>query len=224
MSTRGWYLVGMLVLLFLANLAMLMGMTNWPQRMSEGFASDMKAGKVKMGVAKEQFADVEAALKEEGKKPNGAAPKQLEAFADLAAGSGNLAAKTAPFNMPPVLGLGGTPPPVPGKKDKYDAEGFMDYLTSGFGTASIGAYDGINMAAGLENSINQGFKKTTPNEPLAGPPVEVGPDNLFYFKNNQCKPECCPATLACDGGCVCSDASQRNFINSRGGNRQHGDI
>ena len=33
------YLVGMLVLLFLANVAMLMGMTNWPQRTREGFAT-----------------------------------------------------------------------------------------------------------------------------------------------------------------------------------------
>jgi hypothetical protein len=224
MSTRGWYLIGMLVLLFLANLAMLMGMTNWPQRMSEGFATDMKAGKVKMGVAKEPFADaVGTALTEPGKKPIGSGAKKLEGFADLNA-SGNL--NIAPINMPPVLGMGGTPPPVPGrpKRDTYDAEGFMDYLTSGFGTASIGAYDGINMAAGLENSINQGFKKSTPNVPLAGPPVEVGPDNLFYFKNNECKPECCPATLACDGGCVCSTPQQRDFINTRGGNRQHGDI
>jgi len=35
------YLVGMLVLLFLANVAMLMGMTNWPQRTREGFAEHM---------------------------------------------------------------------------------------------------------------------------------------------------------------------------------------
>jgi hypothetical protein len=220
MTTRGWYLVGMLVLLFLANLAMLMGMTNWPVRLGEGFAAHMDKPKTHSGVAppKEAFADMEAAVNGQ-KKGSGA----LEPFADLAAGSGNLAAKVAPINLPPVLGQGSVTPPLP-KKDKRDAEGFMDYLTSGFGTASIGAYDGVNMAAGLENPINQGFKKSTPNEPLAGPAVEIGPDNLFYFKNNQCKPECCPATLACDGGCVCSSSQQRNFINSRGGNRQHGDI
>jgi hypothetical protein len=174
-------------------------------------------------VAKEHFADVEAAVN--GKRV-GSGAKALEAFEDAPKAAGALGVKAAPFNtLPtlPVLGTGSVPSPFP-KKDKYDAEGFMDYLTSGFGTASIGAYDGINMAAGLENSINQGFKKTTPNEPLAGPPVEVGPDNLFYFKNNQCKPECCPATLACDGGCVCSSSEQRNFVNSRGGNRGHGDI
>ena len=37
--SRAWYLVGMLALLFVANLGMLLGMTNWPQRVRERFAS-----------------------------------------------------------------------------------------------------------------------------------------------------------------------------------------
>ena len=41
MSSRGMYLLGMLAILFLANIAMLMGMTNWPQRTREGFASKL---------------------------------------------------------------------------------------------------------------------------------------------------------------------------------------
>jgi hypothetical protein len=41
MNSRGYYLIGMLVLLFLANIAMLMGLTNWPQRVREGFASSV---------------------------------------------------------------------------------------------------------------------------------------------------------------------------------------
>ncbi len=165
---RGTYLIGMLVLLFLANLAMLMGMTNWPQRVREGFANDVVAGKVM--VAKEE--------------PKKAAPKE---------GS----AAVAP-------------------------EPFMDYLSNGFATAPIGSYDGMNMAAGLPPAA-QGFRARLPNEPLAGPPVEIGPDNLFYFKNNQCKPECCGATLSCDGGCVCTTSEQRTYIAERGGNRRHDD-
>lgn len=43
MTTRGMYLIGMLVLLFVANLAMLMGLTNWPQRVREGFADAVAA-------------------------------------------------------------------------------------------------------------------------------------------------------------------------------------
>jgi dTDP-4-amino-4,6-dideoxygalactose transaminase len=50
-------------------------------------------------------------------------------------------------------------------------------------------------------------------------PVEIGPDNLFMFKNNQCKPECCGASFSCGSGCVCTTAKQRDFIASRGGNR-----
>jgi type II secretory pathway pseudopilin PulG len=41
MTTRGYYLIAMLVLLFLANIAMLMGMTNWPQRVREGFVAQL---------------------------------------------------------------------------------------------------------------------------------------------------------------------------------------
>ena len=39
MSSRGTYLIVMLALLFLANICMLMGFTNWPQRTREGFAA-----------------------------------------------------------------------------------------------------------------------------------------------------------------------------------------
>lgn len=161
MSTRSMYLLGMLALLFVANICMLMGMTNWPQRTREGFAAVM-------------------------------------------AGSGAAAAAA--------------------KAKKV--EGFMDMLVpaggSAFGTAAIGSYDGRNMASGLPPAA-QGFRARLPNEPLAGPEIEVGPDNLFIFANNQCKPECCGATLSCDGGCVCSSEKQRNFINQRGGNRMHDD-
>jgi hypothetical protein len=159
MSPRGWYLVGMLVLLFLANLAMLIGMTNWPQRTREGFAAAIASGQKKM---------------------SGAAG--MEKFEDYLQSAGG----------------------------------------SAFATAPIGSYDGLNLAAGMPPA-SQGFRGNHPDEPLAGPPVEVGPDNLFIFKNNQCKPECCGATLSCDGGCVCSQKIQRDFINMRGGNRKHDD-
>lgn len=157
MTPRGWYLIGMLVLLFLANVAMLMGMTNWPQRTRENFAAEIVSGQKKLGSNTEKFED----------------------FLTSAGGSA-------------------------------------------FATAPIGMYDGINLAAGLPPEA-QGFRANHPNEPLLGPPVEVGPDNLFIFKNNQCKPECCGATLSCDGGCVCSSVADRLLINSRGGNRLHED-
>jgi hypothetical protein len=167
LSTRGMYLLGMLALLFVANICMLMGMTNWPQRTRENFAATMVAANSKSGVSNA-----------------------------LAATKGRV------------------------------AEGFMDMLVpaggSAFGTAAIGSYDGRNMASGLPPTA-QGFRARMPNEPLAGPEIEVGPDSLFIFANNQCKPECCGATLSCDGGCVCTTAKQRDFINTRGGNRLHDD-
>lgn len=43
--------------------------------------------------------------------------------------------------------------------------------------------------------------------------------SMFMFANNQCRPECCPSTYTCDKGCVCTTEQQRQFINSRGYNR-----
>jgi len=99
-------------------------------------------------------------------------------------------------------------------------EGFADYIMSGAGTGNnyeaIGAYD--NVLKVPDNGMSN-WRATAPNEPLLGPEVEVGPDNLFIFKNNQCKPECCGASFSCGSGCVCTTAKQRDFIASRGGNR-----
>jgi len=49
------------------------------------------------------------------------------------------------------------------------------------------------------------------------------PKSMFMFAKNQCKPECCPADFSCDGGCICTTENQRNFINTRGGNRTYDD-
>jgi len=100
------------------------------------------------------------------------------------------------------------------------SEGFADYIMSGAGTGknyeAMGAYD--NVLKVPDNGMSN-WRDKAPNEPLLGPEVEIGPDNLFMFKNNQCKPECCGASFSCGSGCVCTTAKQRDFINSRGGNR-----
>ena len=44
-------------------------------------------------------------------------------------------------------------------------------------------------------------------------------NTMFYFKNNQIKPECCPSTYSSSNGCVCTSISQLNYLNQRGGNR-----
>ena len=98
-------------------------------------------------------------------------------------------------------------------------EGFANYAAAPAGAKDayekIGAFDGITLQTGTDSS----WRATAPNEPLKGPEVEMGPDSLFLFKNNQCKPECCDSSFSCDGGCVCTTPKQREYINTRGGNR-----
>ena len=100
-------------------------------------------------------------------------------------------------------------------------EGFSSYfLENAAGTKAsfspMGAYDGVQLSTGNKDSV---WRYTAPNEKLLGAAFEPGPDSLFMFKNNQCKPECCGASFSCGGGCVCTTPDQRQYIASRGGNR-----
>jgi len=100
-------------------------------------------------------------------------------------------------------------------------EGFVSYYLENAGGAgkqykSMGAFDGVGLTC--PDGVSK-WKCNTPNEPLNGPAFQPGPDSLFMFKNNQCKPECCPSSYACDGGCVCTTPDQRQVIATRGGNR-----
>ena len=100
-------------------------------------------------------------------------------------------------------------------------EGFTSYSGQPGGAKDsyepIGPFDGVKMVAGPQSS----WRYTSPNEPLNGyfPKFTPGPDNLFMFKDNQAKPECCGASYSSDMGCVCTTPEQRKFINMRGGNR-----
>ena len=49
--------------------------------------------------------------------------------------------------------------------------------------------------------------------------TDKSPNNMFMFAYNQCKPECCPSTYSCDGGCICTTKKQRKYIVSRGNNK-----
>jgi hypothetical protein len=99
-------------------------------------------------------------------------------------------------------------------------EGFVDYILNASPTGdnyeAIGTYD--NVVKVPEHGQSQ-WRGPAPNEPTLGPEITPGPDNLFLFKNNQCKPECCPGSYSCGSGCVCTTSKQRDFIASRGGNR-----
>jgi len=101
------------------------------------------------------------------------------------------------------------------------SEGFTSYfLQNGAGTGSnykpVGSYDNVKLSTA--NSVSS-WRGTAPDEKLMGAEFAPGPDSLFMFKNNQCKPECCGASFSCDGGCVCTTPQQRQLIASRGGNK-----
>ena len=105
--------------------------------------------------------------------------------------------------------------------DASGNEGFESYnLASGGGAGehyqAMGAFDSVRLSTG--NKVSK-WRYTAPDEPLNGPEFKPGPDSLFIFKNNQCKPECCGASLSCNGGCVCTTPQQRDYLNQRGGNR-----
>jgi hypothetical protein len=189
LSTKSMYLIGMLVLLFLANIAMLMGMTNWPQRTRELFTDAVMVSKQKGGSA--------AAVQGPGMAPGG-----IES-GSLMQGSA-FQANTEGF-----------------QSYKRTQEGFRSPINSDFEAPPIGPYDNLDLRAEIPPAGQQ-FRQNHPNVPLAGPPITIDDNHLLPFTNNECKPECCGATLSCDGGCVCTTPEQRTFINTRGGNRKQG--
>ena len=91
-------------------------------------------------------------------------------------------------------------------------DGFMNYAitASSVKEEPIGAFDGVKLSVNADGRAD--------NIP-AGKPFDVSQDNLFIFKDNECKPECCGSSFSCGGGCVCTTSDQRKYINQRGGNR-----
>ena len=106
--------------------------------------------------------------------------------------------------------------------ESFKNEGFTNYLLGGAPTGNgyqpIGIYDNV-VKVGAVKSKADPWRGTAPNEPLLGPEQNLDKGELFMFKNNQCKPECCGASFSCSGGCVCTTEKQRYQINNRGGNR-----
>ena len=107
------------------------------------------------------------------------------------------------------------------QSEEKKKEGFTSYSGQPGGAKNayepIGPFDGVKLSAGGKHP----WRYTSPNEPLNGyyPPFKVGADNLFMFKDNQAKPECCGSSFSSDMGCVCTTPEQRDYINARGGNR-----
>jgi len=124
-------------------------------------------------------------------------------------------------NVPPTNGVATNAAVVEPAVAEPPVEGFSSYSLATPGGAKsgyqpMGQYDGVKLSTG--NSVS-GWRYTAPNEPLIGDEFQPGDDQLFMFKNNQCKPECCGASFSCGGGCVCTTPKQRQYIAERGGNR-----
>jgi hypothetical protein len=100
-------------------------------------------------------------------------------------------------------------------------EGFASYFLENAGDLNakpIGPYDQVRLQS--SGGVSS-YRMNHPDEKEEGnyPSFKLGPDNLFMFKDNQVKPECCGSSYSSDTGCVCTTPAQRNFLNTRGGNR-----
>jgi|TARA_R110002020_G_scaffold194984_8_gene395944 hypothetical protein len=63
-------------------------------------------------------------------------------------------------------------------------------------------------------------KEYQPGENYEKVSVPLPEGQLFYYGNNDFKPECCKdSTVSGTGGCACETSEQKNHLASRGGNK-----
>ena len=128
------------------------------------------------------------------------------------------------------LALGGTTPtPEPATEPAKQqtatnthadqSEAFSDYATYRGGennTDITGSW--ISKASKYSNDL--GYQATAGKaNTYVGTAVPLPDGELFFFKNNQFKPECCPGPYSSSTGCACMSAEQVKYLNTRGGNR-----
>jgi len=114
MSSRGTYLIVMLALLFLANICMLMGFTNWPQRTREGFAAAFLKSGSGSGSGVEKMDNYGSYTGLKWGSGSGARGNMGEPFADMlekSAGAGGAFA-TAPIGSYDGINLAAGLPPA----------------------------------------------------------------------------------------------------------------
>lgn len=106
-----------------------------------------------------------------------------------------------------------------GAKTATDTDAFTDYSTyKGGDNNSDVASSWINKADAY--SKNLGYQQTAQKANMyTGTQVPLPDGELFFFQNNQFKPECCPSPYSASTGCACMSTEQIAYLNSRGGNR-----
>lgn len=104
-------------------------------------------------------------------------------------------------------------------KPPSETDAFTDYSTyKGGDNNSDVASSWINKADAY--SKNLGYQQTAQKANMyTGTQVPLPDGELFFFQNNQFKPECCPSPYSASTGCACMSSEQIAYLNSRGGNR-----
>lgn len=75
------------------------------------------------------------------------------------------------------------------------------------------------MSKSLSYAGNMGYQTILEkHEQYKGTPVPLE-NTLYYFEDNEFKPDCCPSTYSTSTGCACLSTDQMKYLNERGGNR-----
>lgn len=124
-----------------------------------------------------------------------------------------------------VGNVGGVPGPVPAPPKKaatatnQHAEPFSDYSQYRDGENNSDVAGSWISKAGKYSS-DLGYQPTScKSNTYVGTAVPLPDGELFFFQNNQFKPECCPGPYSSSTGCACMSTEQINYLNTRGGNR-----
>ncbi len=92
------------------------------------------------------------------------------------------------------------------------------------GFETMGAPTRYNMSVGVPGSYGtRKLQSIAPHlEANRGPKLPLPPGELFFFADNEFKPECCVppfSSVSSSDGCACVTKEQVDYINARGGNR-----
>jgi hypothetical protein len=135
--------------------------------------------------------------------------------AETVAGLANLIPQTLNGFQNIISGIGATTTPPTSDA----SEPFTDYAyyKGGENNSDVSS-SWINKASSY--SKNLGYQQTAEKSDMyMGTQVPLPDGELFFFQNNQFKPECCPSPYSASTGCACMSSEQIAYLNSRGGNR-----
>ena len=150
--------------------------------------------------------------------PTTASPASTVAGTMAAAITG--AAHPAAAGTVPAPATAQTIPVAPADKKKNDTtEKFSDY--SEYRAEDSNAdVTGSWISKASKYSSDLGYQSTSGKaNTYVGTAVPLPDGELFFFQNNQFKPECCPAPYSSSTGCACMSTEQIKYLNTRGGNR-----